>query len=231
MKNIAIIPARSGSKGLKDKNIRPLLSKPLIAYTIEAALESRLFDTVMVSTDSEAYVEIAKKHGAEAPFLRSTKNSSDTATSWDTVEEVLTNYNGMGRTFDTFCLLQPTSPLRSVRDLVQAYKIFSDKNAVAVVSVCELEHPLSWCGTLDEKQSLDGFIDCKAASSRQKSETHYRINGAIYVLNISEFRKDRFFYRKGAYAYVMPKERSIDIDTEFDFQYAEFLLENFFRFK
>ena len=117
MKNIAIIPARSGSKGVRDKNIRNLCGKPLMAYTIEAALESGEFDEVMVSTDSEHYAEIARKYGASVPFLRSAKTASDSASSWDMVDEVLNCYAMLGKSFDTFCLLQPTSPLRDKKDI------------------------------------------------------------------------------------------------------------------
>ena len=112
MKNIAIIPARSGSKGVIDKNIRDLHGKPLMAYTIEAALGSGVFDEVMVSTDSEKYAQIAREWGAAVPFLRSERTSTDSASSWDMVDEVLGEYEKRGRIFDTFCLLQPTSPLR-----------------------------------------------------------------------------------------------------------------------
>ena len=110
MKNIAIITARSGSKGLPNKNILPLDGKPLIAHTIIAAKESGMFDTVMVSTDSEEYAAIAREWGAEVPFLRSEENSSDKAGSWDVVREVLDEYRKRGEEFDTFTLLQPTSP-------------------------------------------------------------------------------------------------------------------------
>ena len=121
MKNIAIIPARSGSKGLPDKNIKELNRRPLIAYSIEAALNSGCFDTVMVSTDSEKYAEISRYYGAEVPFLRSEQTSSDSASSWDTVLEVLDRYESLGKTFDTFCLLQPTSPMRTADDIKSAY--------------------------------------------------------------------------------------------------------------
>ena len=109
--NIAIIPARSGSKGLKDKNIKNLLGKPVMAYSIEAALKSGQFSTVMVSTDSEQYAKIALEYGAEVPFFRSKTTSSDTASSWDAVLEVLSEYEKLGQRFSTFCLLQPTSPM------------------------------------------------------------------------------------------------------------------------
>ena len=122
MKNIAIIPARSGSKGLKDKNIRNLNGRPLLAWTIEAAVRSGEFDEIMVSTDSEAYAEIARRYGADVPFLRSPATATDTASSWDTVAEVLENCRERGSTFDTFCLLQPTSPLRNAEDIRNAYR-------------------------------------------------------------------------------------------------------------
>lgn len=148
MNHIAIIPARSGSKGLKDKNIRELAGKPLISYTIEAAIESRLFEEIMVSTDSCQYAEIAKEYGAVVPFLRSQENASDSASSWTTVKEVLDNYSKRGRMFDTFCLLQPTSPLRDSEDIRKAYEIYEEKEAFSVVSVCEAEHSPLLCGHL-----------------------------------------------------------------------------------
>ena len=224
MKNIAIIPARSGSKGLHDKNIKDLNGKPLIAYSIEAALNSGCFDTVMVSTDSEKYAEIAKEFGADVPFLRSELNSSDTASSWDTVLEVLNMYTNLGRAFDTFCLLQPTSPMRTADDINSAYKIFEKNKAFAVLSMTELDHPLSWCGLLGEGNSLNGFISKSSNKQRQSLDTYYRPNGAIYIASINEFKNDQFLYREGAYAYIMSKEKSVDIDTEFDFRFAEFLL-------
>ena len=225
MRNIAIIPARSGSKGLPDKNIKDLRGKPLMAYAIEAALQSGVFDTIMVSTDSETYADVAVNWGAEVPFLRSAKTSSDTASSWDTVEEVLSGYEKLGRSFDTFCLLQPTSPLRTAPDIIHAYRLFEDKKATAVVSMTELEHPLEWCGKLDNSMSLNGFCRRNGNEQRQKSVRTFRPNGAIYVFSVQEFRKDRFIYREGSYAYIMPKERSVDIDTEFDLRLAECLMD------
>lgn len=224
MNNIAIISARSGSKGLPDKNIKELNGRPLMAYSIEAAIESRLFSAIMVSTDSERYAAIAEAYGAEVPFLRSRAASSDSASSWDAVEEVLQGYEKMGRYFETFCLLQPTSPLRTAEDLIHAYDLYNKKQAIAVLSMTELEHPLSWCGKIDETLDLDDFTTRSEDSQRQESEKYYRPNGAIYIVSIPEFRKDNFLYRKGSYAYIMPKERSVDIDTEFDFRFAEFLM-------
>lgn len=218
---LAIIPARSGSKGLKDKNIKPLAGKPLMAYSIEAALKSGIFDEVMVSTDSEEYAEVARQYGANVPFLRSDLNARDESSSWDMAAEVLEAYGRTGMQFDAFCLLQPTSPLRESEDIIRAYQEYQEKKAIAVISVCECEHSPKWSNILDESLSLDNFVLPESAAGRQQFQPYYRLNGAIYIVNVEEFRRNRFLYREGAYAYVMKKERSIDIDTEYDFIIAE----------
>lgn len=226
MNNLAIIPARSGSKGLQDKNIKELMGKPLIAYTIEAAKESGCFCEIMVSTDSEKYASIARSYGARAPFLRSQATSSDSASSWDMVDEVLNKYRSQGKEYDTFCLLQPTSPLRSYEDIIEAYKIYNEKASFAVVSVCEAEHSPLWCGHLPESKELNNFISEERIKQRQAGDVFFRLNGAIYILNIKRYRSDRFLYKKGSFAYVMPQSRSVDIDTDIDFKLAEILLQN-----
>lgn len=224
MNNLAIIPARSGSKGLKDKNIKLLNNKPLIAYSIEAAKESGIYSHIMVSTDSVEYGTVALQYGAEVPFYRSEKNASDSASSWDVVKEVLERYQEMGVEFDSFTLLQPTSPLRDFSDIQNAYKIFTKKNATAVVSVCEMEHSPLWSNTLPLDGSLEGFIKPNENVQRQKLDTYYRINGAIYMAKVKDFYKDSNLYRRGCFAYKMTVEKSIDIDTEMDFKIAETLL-------
>ena len=223
MKNLAIIPARSGSKGLPDKNIRDFLGKPLLAHTIGAAADSGCFDEVMVSTDSEQYAQIARKWGASVPFWRSEATSTDQASSWDMVEEVLQNYEKMGRRFDTFCLLQPTSPLRNAQDIRGAYHIFREKASFAVVSVCEAEHSPLWCGHLPQSGEFTGFIDREGMKQRQSGGKFYRLNGAVYIVDITRFRQDRFLYQEGSFAYIMEQARSVDIDTELDFRYAELI--------
>lgn len=224
MKNIAIIPARSGSKGLRDKNIKDLAGKPLIAYSIEAAISSGCFDVIMVSTDSDRYAEIGKKFGAEVPFLRSERTSSDTASSWDTVQEVLDGYAELGRTFDTFCLLQPTSPLRTAEDIRNAYQTYQEKASFAVVSVCEAEHSPLWCGQLPENREFIGFMNPESQKRRQDAGKFYRLNGAIYIVDIERFKTDKFFYHEGSFAYIMPQDRSVDIDSIIDFKMAELLI-------
>lgn len=223
MRNLAIIPARSGSKGLKDKNIRLLNGIPLIDYSIKAAINSGVFKEIMVSTDSGKYAAIAKECGASVPFLRSGINSEDSSSSWDVVAEILANYKSLGMEFDTFCLLQPTSPLRTANDIIKAYRKYEEKRAVSVVAVCECEHSPLLCNTLDESGSLNQFMCAEKLAPRQALDTFYRINGALYIMNVREFQRDRFIYREGSYAYVMERSRSIDIDNELDFQFADFL--------
>ena len=225
MTNIAIIPARSGSKGVKDKNVRDLCGKPLIAHTICAALESGVFDEVMVSTDSEKYAEIARQYGAAVPFLRSEKTASDTASSWDMVEEVLGKYAERGRQYDTFCLLQPTSPLRTAEDIREAYRLYREKADFAVVSVCEAEHSPLWCGHLPDNDEFIGFVNPENMIQRQAGRRFYRLNGAIYIVNIQKFASDRFLYHQGSFAYIMPQNRSVDIDTEIDFKLAGIIMQ------
>ena len=210
MKNIAIIPARSGSKGVKDKNIKELNGKPLISYTIQAAVDSGVFDEIMVSTDSEKYASIAKKYGAKVPFLRSERTATDTASSWDMIDEVLNQYQWRGIKFESFCLLQPTSPLRTAEE----------KASLAVVSVCEAEHSPLWCGHLPQSGEFIDFVEEDVIKRRQEGQPFYRLNGAIYIVCCEGYRTNRFLYKEGSYAYIMPQERSIDIDTELDFKIA-----------
>lgn len=225
MANIAIITARSGSKGLKDKNIKLLAGKPLLAYSIEAALKSEMFDTVMVSTDSEEYADISRKYGAEVPFLRSERTSSDTASSWDVVDEVLEGYRKIGKDFETFMLLQPTSPLRTSQDIINAYVLLYEKEANSIVSVCKADHSPLQYGILPDDLSMMDFINGLAKGKRRQDlNDYYRINGAVYLSKTGYFKEFKDIYKKGCYAYIMDRKNSIDIDEEFDFKLAEALL-------
>lgn len=224
MRDIAIIPARSGSKGLPDKNIRPMLGKPLMAYTIEAALNSGLFARVFVSTDAQRYADIAEQYGATVPFLRSDRLSGDRASSWDAVEEALQMWEARGERFDRFALLQPTSPLRTAGDLQQADRVYREKHAKAVVSVCAAEHALSTYNTLGPDQSMTHFLRLEDSKPRQLQEQYYRLNGAIYLSEVNHFRTHTMIYDADCYASIMDSARSVDIDTQLDFDMAEFLM-------
>lgn len=218
MKNIAIIPARSGSKGLKDKNIKQLNGKPLMAYTIEAAIKSALFTEVFVSTDSGEYAAIARSYGAKVPFLRSKELSSDTASNWDVVKESMKRYAEKGQFFDSIALLQPTSPLRKAEDIVKAYNLFQERDANAIVGVTEADHSPLWCITLPEDLSLAGFFKNEYVDQpRQKLKPYFRINGAIYIVKADYFNQAKDIFESKCYAYIMSRETSIDIDTALDF--------------
>ncbi len=229
MRTLGVITARSGSKGIKDKNIRNLNRKPLIAYTIESALQSQYIDEVMVSTNSENYADIARKFGANVPFLRSEKNSTDTAKSVDVLLEVLDEYKKIGQEFDNVVLLQPTSPLRTCRNLNEAFQLFYDRNADSVVSVCECEHNPKLSNTLPVDLNLSRFVDSEFIRRRQDLEKFYRLNGAIYISKVDVLKEKKSFYGKHSYAYIMEQRESIDIDSELDFEYVEFLVNKFYK--
>lgn len=222
---IAIIPARSGSKGLPGKNIRLLKGKPLIAHSILQSQEAGIFEEIFVSTDSLEYATIAQQYGASVPFLRSEELASDSASTWDCVKEALTQYHSLGKDYEIFVVLQPTSPLRTADDIINALKLMHLNNADSVVSVCESEHSPLLCNTLPEDQSMRNFIRPEAvAKNRQELPTYYRINGAIYAVSTSFFLSAQTIYAGNSVAYVMPRERSIDIDTLYDFSLAEYFL-------
>lgn len=221
-KVIAIIPARSGSKGLKDKNIKDLNGKPLVAYAIKEAHDSGIFDRIIVSTDNEKYAEISRFYGAEVPFLRSDENSSDKAGSWDVVQEVLLKLN---EKYDIVVLLQPTSPLRTSGHILDALELFFKKEADTVASVCETEHSVFWCNTLDDSLSAKNFIKKEYRCRRQDLPKTYTFNGAIYIIK-TDLVSNADFCGENSYVYIMDKNKSVDIDNEFDFLIAEAMLRN-----
>lgn len=224
MKNIAIIPARSGSKGLADKNIRPFCGKPLLAYSIEAALASNCFAEVYVSTDSGKYAEIAGQYGANTPFLRPAQLSGDTASTWEVIKDALQKYKALGKSFDSVMVLQPTSPLRTAADIVKAYALFEENKADFVVSVCETEHSPLWANILPADNSMQNFLSKELLDvARQDLPLYYRINGAIYLVGTDYLWKQPDLYAGRSFALKMETQRSADIDTEVDFLAAEFL--------
>lgn len=221
---LAIIPARSGSKGLKDKNIKLLNGKPLMAYTIEAAQKSNIFDDIVVSTDSKEYAQVALQYGASVPFFRPELLATDTTTSTEVILHALDELKEQGQTYDYFMLLQPTSPLRNEMDILKSIDLLLEKNANAIISVCECEHSPIFTKQLDSDYKLDGFLSHIENSRRQDIEPYYRLNGAIYLSDVAYFNEYRYFYSHKSYAYIMKKINSIDIDDLNDFMFVEYLL-------
>ena len=227
MKILAIIPARGGSKRLPRKNILELCGKPLIQWTIDAALECDGIDTVMVSTDCSEISQIAKNAGAEVPFLRNAELSSDTASSADVVLDAISYYKNNNQLFDAIILLQPTSPLRTTEDISNAISLYKEKSANAIVSVTECEHSPLWCNTLPDNLSMDNFILDNIKKTRsQDLPIYYRLNGAIYLVKTVIFQQEKQFIPSFTYSLIMKNENSIDIDTEFDFNLAKLISES-----
>lgn len=224
-KVLAIIPARSGSKGIKDKNIKNLNGKPLMAYTIEEAIKSKVFEDIIVSTDSEKYKKIAEEYGAWVPFLRDKKLAEDTSDTLDVIEDALLKLKNMGKEYDALMILQPTSPLRDECDIRDAFKLFCEKKANAVVSMCECDYAPQLTKKLNDEMKLDGFLSNINKIRRQDIGKFYRLNGAIYLIKVHYFLKYKYIYQENSYAFIMDKRKSIDIDDLDDFEYTEFLMQ------
>ncbi len=222
---LAVIPARGGSKGVPKKNIRELSGKPLISYTIQAAIDSKIFEKVIVSTDSKEIADIAAFYGAEVPFLRPKAISGDLTSSDDVILHALSYMQQQGSQYNEVCKLQATSPLRNSEHLREAYSLFHEKNADFLVSVCECEHSPLWSGIIGADLRLDNFIsDEVKRSCRQDLPTYYRLNGAIYMGKVKQFNINKSFLGKNCIAYVMKQKESIDIDSQLDFTLAEIMI-------
>ena len=227
---MAIIPARGGSKGIPGKNIADIAGKPLIAWTIEAALASRIIDRVVVSTDDDKIAEIARNHGAEVPWMRPPELALDTTATVDVLiynlQRLETEQNYIP---DLIMLLQPTSPLRTSDDIVNAVDVYKEKDAKTVVSVCETsDHPYL-VKKLDDTGQISTFMDISSGEQnlrRQDLPPAYVLNGAIYLTGRNSLLQQKSLYEKPVFAYIMPAERSIDIDTPLDMELARVILKN-----
>jgi CMP-N-acetylneuraminic acid synthetase len=221
-KILAIIPARGGSKGVPKKNIKLLNNKPLIAYTIEAALKSRYLDKIIVSTDSKEIAEVSGKYGAEI-IKRPKFLSGDKAKVIDAVFHIFDTLEKEKYFFDFLVLLQPTSPLRTTKDIDEAIDLFLKEKPELLLSVYKVEPPPYWCFRI-EKNYLKPIFGLKYFKNRGGVPGAYMPNGAIYISTPKFLRKNKSFYAKKSLPYIMPKERSIDIDYPIDFMLAELLI-------
>ena len=223
---LGIIPARGGSKGIPGKNIRDLAGKPLIAWTIEAALNSRVCERLIVSTDDPEIAAVAREFGADTPFLRPPSLSSDTATSLSVVEHALDWMNDTGKEkFSHVLLLQPTSPFRTGEDIQNAVTI-AKKTDAAVVSVCEPQHHPYLFKIIREDGTLGNLMpESTQSSRRQDFPPVYALNGVIYIISVNCLKKEKTFTPEKTVPYIMPPERSLDIDTPWDFFLAEQIMQ------
>jgi CMP-N,N'-diacetyllegionaminic acid synthase len=222
---IAIIPARGGSKGLPGKNIKHLNGKPLICHSITCALKAKSISRVIVSTDDSEIAEISKKCGAEVPFLRPDILSQDDSMVMDVYFFTL-DYLGreLNKEIDSFVALLPTVPLRLPEDIDNAVEIFQKNKADSVISVTESPVPIHWYRKIDKNGLLGNYLsDFDAVANRQAHGQSHIPNGAIYVFNTQRLRSTRQYYMDKTYPYIMPRDRSVDIDEHLDFEWAEFL--------
>lgn len=219
---LAIIPARGGSKGVPRKNIREVAGKPLIAWTIEEAKKSGFIDRIVVSTDDQEIADIAVQWGGEVPFMRPVDLARDDTPGIAPVIHMLTTIQPE---YDLTVLLQPTSPLRTVEDIDGAIALMVNRNAKACVSVVEPDKSPYWMYSLDSFGKLLPLLDGDYAR-RQDIPVVYALNGAVYVAESKWLVMMQTFVTDETVAYIMSKERSIDIDTNIDLMLANELLAN-----
>lgn len=213
---LAIIPARGGSKRLPGKNIKLLNGKPLIAYTIESALMCSSIEQVIVSTDDPEILSISKQFGADSPNLRPDYLSHDNSSSNDVIKYTINVVNEVyGKNYENCVLLQPTSPFRSCENIDDAVSLFRQNNALAVISICKENHPIKWHKYLNNSGILESI-------NFEEKLTYYP-NGSIYVLS-KEVINNNNYYTDKTFGYLMDKYHSVDIDTQDDWDYAEYLM-------
>jgi CMP-N-acetylneuraminic acid synthetase len=226
-KILAIIPARGGSKGLPGKNIKPLLGKPLIGWTIEQAKQSRYLDEIFVSTDSQVIADIAKTFGIDVPHLRPAELASDTATSASFVIYTLDFYRNKGINFDYLLLLEPTSPLRNRFDIDNAIELADnnpDKKGVVSLGEVHMEHP-GIVKTIDYEGRIVPFVENGAKiTQRQQLKKAYFPYGVIYLVKVEEFLKDNLFYGTDSLPYFIERWQCYEVDDIYDFVAIESIM-------
>lgn len=217
-KIVALIPARGGSKGIKNKNLILFKKKPLIYWSIKAALKSKYIDECYVSTDDKNISKVAKQYGAIIPFKRPKKLSTDKASTNSVVDHFLSQID---EKYDYLILLQPTSPLRDFIDINRSLQFMFKSKKKSLVSIAKLDYPNEWV-VEQNKKDIISFVNKKNdISRRQDSINYYKINGAIYITEINYYKKYKSFITNKTIGYKMNFEKSIDIDTKFDLLMAK----------
>ncbi len=230
LKILAIIPARGGSKGIPKKNIRLLAGKPLIGYSINVAKKSKFLNYVVVSTDDSDIAAYAKENGVDV-IDRPPAISNDESPVLDTIiHTILTLKENDGLLPDIIVLLQPTSPLRNAEDIDGAIQLFLAGKFDSVISVCQTEHSPYWCFKISGTKLIPLFNKKMSLARRQDLPQTYRPNGAIYITTPRSLKKNCGFMTDNTAPYIMPIERSIDIDNQLDFSLAESLIEKSEKF-
>lgn len=218
---LAVVPARGGSKGVPRKNVREVGGRPLIAWSLQAARESRYVDTTIVSTDDEEIAAVARAHGGTVPFMRPSALATDQAPTIDVVLDALQRCPD----HQWVLLLQPTSPLRLAADIDTAIDNCLKANAPSCVSVCAAQESPYWMYAITNDGHMKPIVPATAHTRRQDLPPAYSLNGAIYLARVDWLQRERAFVRPETVAYEMPLARSLDIDTESDLLQLQTLLE------
>lgn len=217
---IAIIPARGGSKRIPRKNIKNFFGKPIIAYSIQSALTSGLFDEVMVSTDDHEIAEIAKAFGAQVPFLRSDVNANDHATTYDVIEEVLLYYQAQGKVFDYAVCIYPTAPFVKPNILINAFNKLQKDNLDCVFPIMEFSYPIQRALTIDNDKLF--MVEKQFEKSRsQDLEPRYHDAGQFYFFNVESLLQHKKLWTNNTGGIIIDERNGQDIDRESDWEIAE----------
>lgn len=223
-KSVMVIPARGGSKRVVRKNSRLLAGKPLICWSIEAALATGLDAKIIITSDDDEILAIAKGYESQGVIThkRSEELASDTASTTHVIIDVVQALHESGYEAEIIVILQPTSPLRKAEDILAALNVFTkSENKDTVVSVSEMEHPSAWIGFITQDSYFSGIESLNKRSQDYKKE--YRLNGAVYVVDAGRLMSTGSLFTERLLASVMPRSRSFDIDEELDFRICEFM--------
>lgn len=220
MSSIAIITARGGSKRIPKKNIKEFCGKPMIAYSIEAGIQSGVFDEVMVSTDSVEIAEIAKSYGASVPFMRSEKTASDYATTRDVLMEVIHEYEKRGRTFEDMTCIYPTAPFVTAQKLRDAITLFKETKSSLLIPVVQFSYPPQRAYVINDGKLRFKWEEFRYSRS-QDLEPFYHEAGQFYCYNIADYLVADGAIKENIIPFILPESEVQDIDTEEDWRMAE----------
>jgi len=221
MNNICIIPARGGSKRIPRKNIKDFLGKPIIAYSIQAAINSNLFDEIMVSTDDLEIAEIARKYGAKVPFLRSSKNSNDFATTFDVINEVILKYELLNKTFDYTCCIYACAPFVTENKLNNAFDLLRDQNYDCILPITAFGFPIQRAFKVDENSKTSFFNPEFSLTRSQDLEQSYHDVGQFYWMNTNKCLQQGAVITNNTGSIIISELEAQDIDTKVDWKLAE----------
>lgn len=219
IKILGLIPARGGSKGILKKNLYPFNNKPLIEWTIESAKKSNILDEIIVSTDDNSIADFSKRLGINVPFLRDKKLAEDNSLIIDTVLDLIEKFND----YSHVLLLQPTSPLRTHIDIKNIISMMKANKSQSLVSVTEAKENPALFFNINENNYLSKSFESEKGSNRQIYKKYYVLNGALFLASLDHLKEFKSFISKSTMAYIMPLERSIDIDNLIDIRWGEFI--------